>query len=419
MEPSAHAQSGTRKVVAPVKGLIVRVALVAACTMCIAVTYAFGIYLFATIAPDIRAEIALGYDAIGLLTAAGMGGFLVFSLICGWLRDRIGADWLTIVTLVVCTACLGLQALAVDVWALGVLRFVLGACTATIWAPMVEIVPRFIAPRHQGRVLGLISSGTNFGLMLNGALTYWILADGTWRDLFIATAIIAAGLSLIWALAVRRTHAFANDGLTSDRVLGVAHAERGSKELHVKIGSVMAVAGLGAFVGMPATSFLSSFTVNDLGLPDWSSAAAWSVMGMVGAVSGAGLGAVSDRFGYRAAFGAALALLVITASMFAFGPVFIATPFIIAIGLGAGFFPIYGLIPSYIAKVAPPEIATRTFGFVNVALGVFGMFGNAASGLLRDATGDHTLFFGALGTVALVACISTRWLPEPSDQAKA
>jgi MFS family permease len=389
------------------------IAIVTLATLCIAVTYGFGLYLFAVIEPALRREIGFEEDITGGLTAIGMAGFLVFSLISGWLRDRIGANALTIATLVLCSLFLAWQATATTVWELGVQRFLLGACTATIWSPMVEIVPRFIERRFQGRVLGLISSGTNFGLVMNGGLAFVVLSDGDWRDLFLVTAVLSAALVLAWAPAVtmRSPQAKERSDTTTAETPPLTSDEQALVPRPVR--PILAIAGLAAFTGMPATSFLAAFATEDLGFPATAAAVAWTLMGVIGMVSGVGLGAIGDRLGYRTAFSVALGVLLVGPAMFALSIQSLATPILIAASLAIGFFPIYGLIPSYIAKSTPPAAATRTFGFVNVALGLAGMLGNAAAGFGRVRTGDHLFFFAFAGILVAIGFLVVRRMNEP------
>lgn len=356
--------------------------------LCIAVTYAFGLYLFASIEPSIRDQIGFDQATTGMLTAGSMAGFLLFSFLSGWLRNLLGANLMTTATLAVCALCLAWQAFAQDVWTLAVQRFLLGACTATIWAPMVEIIPRFVATRYQGRALGLISSGTNYGLVLNGLLTFIVLKFGDWRDLFLVTAALSLLVGITWLPTVARTSIRGSRHLIprqEDAVPPIGHIPEAVRP-------VMIIAAIGGWVGMPATSFLAAFSTDDLDLPASYAALSWMLMGAIGMVSGATLGALSDWLGYRSAFSLALFLLVLASGAFVVGIPAFVTPVIIASPLAIGFFPIYGLIPSFIAKSTTPENTTGIFGYVNVALGIAGMLGNAAAGFARTATGGHATF---------------------------
>jgi len=380
-------------------------------TLCIAVTYAFGLYLFASVEPSIRSDIGFGQNTTGLLTAIGMAGFLLLSLLSGILRDRLGAAYLTLGTLAVCGLFLLWQANSDSVGELAVQRFVLGACTATIWAPMAEIIPRFVSKAYQGRILGLISSGTNFGLVMNGGLMVVVLEFGSWRELFLVTAGLAALLAVIWASTVVRW----DQRYRAHEPTTELNPEITTRNQYIPdpVRPILALAALAAFTGMPATTFLAAFTIGDLGLSETVSAVAWTLMGLVGMVSGVAMGGISDWFGYRSAFSLAMVILMIGSATVVLAVPSAVSPLLIAGCLAIGFFPIYGLIPSFIAKTVSNRIATRTFGFVNVALGVSGMLGNAIAGYVREMTGDHATFFCVAGLFAAMGLAVALGLKEP------
>ena len=51
-------------------------------TSFIAVTYAFGVYMFSTLLPDMRAALGLNYTEIGWITGLGQVGFLLGAFVC-------------------------------------------------------------------------------------------------------------------------------------------------------------------------------------------------------------------------------------------------------------------------------------------------------------------------------------------------
>ncbi len=102
-------------------------------TASIAATYGFGIYLFAALMPDIRAALGFDYAAVGVITASVQAGFLVFALLSGLLVPVLGARRAILGSTLLCAACL-------------------------LVMPMVSST----------LALGLMSSGTAYGVFLNG-----------------------------------------------------------------------------------------------------------------------------------------------------------------------------------------------------------------------------------------------------------
>jgi len=60
-------------------------------TAFVAATYAFGVYLFATIVPDIRAALGFGQDVVGLATGLTQAGLMISALLSGMVATAIGA----------------------------------------------------------------------------------------------------------------------------------------------------------------------------------------------------------------------------------------------------------------------------------------------------------------------------------------
>ncbi|HVI92013.1 MAG TPA: hypothetical protein VM659_27230, partial [Dongiaceae bacterium] len=75
-------------------------------TAFVAVTYGFGIYLFATLVPDMRLSLGFGYATVGLATGIAQAGFLVASLLSGILAPVIGASRLIFGSVIVTGASL-------------------------------------------------------------------------------------------------------------------------------------------------------------------------------------------------------------------------------------------------------------------------------------------------------------------------
>ena len=115
-----------------------------------------------------RTEIGFDYAAVGLMTAAAQGGFLVFALISGLFASVIGARKAIIFSVFLCAACLILMPLAGNSLIVGVLLALMAAAAASVWIPMVAVCKELIPAKHQGKAFGLISSGTAYGVFING-----------------------------------------------------------------------------------------------------------------------------------------------------------------------------------------------------------------------------------------------------------
>ncbi|MFD7500189.1 sugar porter family MFS transporter [Streptomyces sp. NPDC059850] len=172
--------------------------------------FPLAVYLFGALA-----ELLFGYDTgvIGVAMLSikrelgigpGLQGFIVSSLllgaavgvgVAGWLSDRFGRRWIIFATGVVFAAGgLGVG-FASDVWALIVIRFVMGlgvgASAAVVSVYLVEVAPT----RHRGAIGGLGQLMVVLGILLSYGVGYALQPYDAWRWMLGLSAVPALVLS--------------------------------------------------------------------------------------------------------------------------------------------------------------------------------------------------------------------------------
>ncbi len=140
-------------------------------TAFIGAAYGFGLYLFPAMVESIRTDIDFSYGTMGLISGSVQAGFLISSALAGFLTLRFGAINLILFPIIVCALSLGGLIYANSVLVLGGILLVLGACASLIWVPMVEVSRDVIAPKNRGKAMGLMSSGTSYGVFSTPC--YW------------------------------------------------------------------------------------------------------------------------------------------------------------------------------------------------------------------------------------------------------
>ena len=108
---------------------------------------------------------------MGLISGSVQAGFLISSALAGFLTLRLGAINLTLFSIIVCALSLGGLIDANSVLVLGGILSVLGACASLTWVPMVEVSRDIIAPKNRGKAMGLMFSGTSYGIL--STPRYW------------------------------------------------------------------------------------------------------------------------------------------------------------------------------------------------------------------------------------------------------
>lgn len=155
-------------------------------TAFIASTYGFGIYLFPAMVESVRTDIPFSYGTMGTISGFVQAGFMICALLAGFLTVRFGAMPMILSSIALCAIALGGLAITPNIIGMAVVLTVLGGCAAAIWVPMVEVAREHIAKEHQGKALGLMSSGTSYGVFVNSFLLTLLLPGYGWRSLWLS-----------------------------------------------------------------------------------------------------------------------------------------------------------------------------------------------------------------------------------------
>ena len=382
----------------------------------IGVSYGFGIYLFASLAPAMRGELGFSYGDMGVITSLAQISFLGFALLSGFLTARMNSVSLMLSAIGICAAALWAVSVASAVWVMAVALIALAGTASAVWTPMVEATQRFIPPQHHGRALGLMSSGTAYGVFINGMIIQFFLDDYGWRFIWLASFILTACLWVgAWVLFFR-TRSGARAGVRSD-VRAVAHPANPHEFNAPRRLAILVIISMffHGFACVPFQNYFSSFLVAEYGYRVVETATAWKIIGVVGMFSGFLMGWLGDRITIRWSLMISLILLLISTLMLIVGLAQGYWIWLIAICFGMAFYPIFGLVPAFIARNFSGARASRIFGLGNVGLGVGAALGNVAGGALKTATGSfvssYTLFLAA----ALVGCVLCLYLNDARD----
>lgn len=367
----------------------------------IAAAYGFGVYLFPALMPDMIAEFEVGYGWAGQVASLAQVGFLVSSVVSGLLTERIGAVRLVRLSMLLCVTCLVLVPLAPNSVCLAILLIITGATSASVWVPMVTIVKLSIPVSHQGKALGLISSGTAYGLFLNGFSIPFLMPAYGWHIVWIVSAGFTFVLLTIGLFAVRGPeHMYGGDKpAPANTARSVPYRELLLNPRNALIPAMMFLSGIAA---IPSQNYLVAFVQDELEYSVDAAANIWKIIGFVGMFGGFAMGVLADYISVRRTLALSYVLLALAIGMF------LQHGSLAQIYLGAAFFglafnAIFGLIPAYVSLNYPARIAAPIFGFSNMMLGLGAATGNLIGGLTKEMTGSFQAVYSlaALTVVAL------------------
>ncbi|MBD8596099.1 MFS transporter [Pseudomonas sp. CFBP 8772] len=376
----------------------------------VAATYGFGIYLFAQLVPDMRASLGFDIAYVGTITAAGQAGFLASALLAAWLTPRVGGGWMIFGSGAVCALALLLMPLAQNVVLIGLLLTVLAGTAATVFVPMVDVIARAVPYQYRGMAMGLVSSGTSYGVFINSLLVPLYAPQGEWRTVWwivgLITVVLVAGVFLVFKRArlFLRNDESASEGAPRKGVLREA--------LQGWVYKVWSMNFLIGFSTFPFQNYLSSYLRTELHFGVAYTAQIWASIGFVGMFSGLALGALSDRIGLRGAMLMVYVCVATAAVILVIAPTGY-WPMVAGVVFAVAFYPIFGLIPAYVSKMAGgAALAVTIFGIANIMQGVGGMLGNYCAGLLASLSGSFVAVYGVIAGVAVVLAVLTACLPN-------
>lgn len=361
--------------------------------------------------PVLKAELGVGYAALGLLATAFAVVSGVTQIPVGFLVDRLGARPILIAGLVIGSAAVIAMGLTGSYYALLVFAAVAGLANSVYHPADYAIISANIDERRIGRAFSL---HTFCGYAGNAAAPLTILAAHQmwgWQN-----ALIGAGcVGLCVALAMLLNA----DALDSNNARSAARAEPGSAPAPAP-----APAGARLLLSPPilmcflffvmlamSSSGLSNFAVAafvavfEMPLTDASAAlTAFLVGGTLGILLG---GIIADRTTRHASvamvgFGTTAVLILLVGN--------IAMPLLLLIAVLAVAGVLHGMImPSrdmLVRAVTPPGSMGKVFGFVSTGLNVGSAVTPAIFGWIMDRGDPQIVFWlaalfmlGALGTV--------------------
>jgi predicted MFS family arabinose efflux permease len=391
-------------------------AIVVLMTGLVGATYGFGIYLFAQLVPDMRSDLGFDLAYVGTVTASGQLGFLVCAILGAWLTPKVGGGWVILSSGFICAMALLLMPLTNDIYIIGILLTLLAGSAATVFVPMVDVVTRVVAYRYRGMAMGLVSSGTSYGVFINSLLVPIYAPKGEWRTIWLQEGLFTI---LICALVL---WAFRQGGLLNKPQISITDSS--AKELNLPSNKmallkswVLIIWSMNFLIGFstfPFQNYLSSYLRTELSFGVDYTAHIWAVIGVVGMFSGLALGWLSDKIGLRVTMILAYICIVFAALIFVYFPSGF-WPVIAGVLFSTAFYPIFGLIPAYVSKMASStSSAVMIFGIANLMQGAGGMLGNYGAGLLATHSNSFTNIYSAIALVSIILILLTIKLPKTS-----
>lgn len=162
----------------------------------------YDIIVYGSVLPQLLTEPGwhLGKAEAGAIGSCALIGMLVGALISGPLADRIGRRRLILAAITWFTVLTASSALAPSPEIFGILRFLTGLGLGGVLPSAIALTAEVAPAQHRQMFNGLISAGLPLGGILAAAMGIMLLADHSWRSMFLV-GLAPAILILPFAIA--------------------------------------------------------------------------------------------------------------------------------------------------------------------------------------------------------------------------
>jgi MFS family permease len=340
------------------------------------------------IMPEVQAEFGTARASASLPYTMTMIGFGLGNLLIGRAVDRFGVALSVIGAAVTLGAGYTIAAASPSIHALWAVQFVVGFGTAAGFGPLIADISHWFK-RRRGIAVAIVASGNYLSGSIWPTLLHGIQAQGGWRAIYAALAIIVVAALIPLALLLRRR--LPVEEVESANRLTASVAGRDMFPPRT-LQWLLALAGVGCCVAMSMPQVHLVSLCVDRGYGPIVGAEMLSLMLMGGVVSRLASGFIADRLG-----GVLTLLIGSTLQCLA---LFLYLPFdglvslyvvSLVFGLSQG-----GIVPSYtliVREYMPAREAGRRIGFVIMAT-IAGMaLGGWMSGWIFDMTGSYEMAF--------------------------
>lgn len=351
----------------------------------IAVTYGFGRYGYGMFAPRLTHEFHLSVTAVGVIASVPYAGYLLALILVGVLSARLGPRPLVITAGL--SAAVGTALVACATGPAGVVAglTLAGTSPGWAWAPFSDAVDRVVpAPRRDG-VLGLVASGTAFGIAVTGPMA--LALTGHWRLAWLAFAVLALAVTVANALVLPPGPGPAAP-VETPRAPVVSW----------RTGTMHLTALSYGFVGAVYWTFAVTVIERATGGGALVPAASWSVLGVAGATA-ALTGTVVTRLGLRTTHTVLFVGLAVAVALLGIAPGELGVVAVSVVLYGAAFMAVSGLLAMWSYRLSPDR-PTRAFSVTVFFLGVGSIPGPALLGAVAGRYGLRAAFLLTAGITA-------------------
>jgi sugar phosphate permease len=383
--------------------------------------HGFGKMSYAVILPFMKDGLSLTYTQVGLIATGNFIGYLVVSVVGGFLASRFGARNIIFLSLLVTGVGLFLTGLSDSFSFALVTRLITGLGNGGVPVPMITLPAIWFSVNKRGLAMGMVNMGVGLGLSLAGLLLpYCISYYGPtgWKYAWYLMGATVFACSFV-CYALLRDHP-REKGLTMYG--GDGHEEQVSVRGNITLGSALRrVVGereiwkLGCgylafgFSYMIYLTFFIAYLTRELGMHTAEAGRIFALLGFLSIFCGLPWGSLSDRIGRRHASTFGYLTLAVSFLLFAYYKQPLGA-YLSAMIFGLTAFAIPVIVAAAVGDAVGGQLASAGFGFVTLFFGIGQAVAPFVGGWIKDTTGTFTMAFALSTMVAILGAFCSYFL---------
>jgi len=153
----------------------------------------------------------------GWINSAFFWSYAVFQVPMGWVVDRYGTKWPYTICFVVWSIASASIGLMSTVWALILMRLIVGAAEAVVVPASYRWIRNNFHPNDSGKAVGFYMLGTKFGPALGAPLAAWLIVSFNWQAMFLITGVAGMLWLIPWVLLAKDDSSKSTSTLAAER----------------------------------------------------------------------------------------------------------------------------------------------------------------------------------------------------------
>jgi len=367
----------------------------------IGVTFGLARYGYGLFESELRREFGLSMSLVGVVGSATYVGYLLALLAVGALVSRFGPRPMVIAGGASATGGMALVATAREPVQLTAGLVLAGTAAGWAWAPYSDAVDRMVPAGRRERAMGVITTGTAFGVVAAGPLAL-VAHDTGWRAVWLLFAAVALVTTVCNARVLPR---------------GGHHVHRGRQRVGLRWFARRSAAPLYAtavaygLVGSVYWQYAVAAVEAGQGNSSATAPLFWTLMGLAG-TGGALTGHAIGRYGLRRVHAGIFGGLATAVVLLGLAPGELPAVAASAVLYGPLFMAGSGLLAVWSYHVFPSRPATG-FSATVAFLAAGTIAGPATLGAVADAFGLRAAFLATAAVGVMALLVPPRGTPSP------